>query len=324
VVFELDPMASEFEVDIEGPPETSPINGHWTASGLSSGDLFVGDQSRARRHREGRQIKLGEWVYLITNNPPETSRELVSRYNLGDFDVLAFPARESTEDLLNEYGEGLTTDNYGFDADVVLPSEVHPTIEAPINGDPGEPMLVGIMPAENIDPIFEVVPIPRTGFEVDVIEQNGPGNPRYYKTELPREGSRRFSIHQRNSNRHRLIHLHTTDTESQHDRTDSTIAQYEIGLRINQDESAQFLSALNTNQVFEFDEDFDPIDLPDRVEYVGPEGFNIELKASFIEESPHGPTTNRFTSSIDEALSELSYWVTEGCSGVEFQFHGLG
>jgi len=46
----------------------------------------------------------------------------------------------------------LTTDDYGFDADVILPAHAHPTIEAPIYGDPSETVLVGITPAEILDP----------------------------------------------------------------------------------------------------------------------------------------------------------------------------
>jgi len=151
-IFSLNPTAEEFVVDIQGPDELGPILGKWTSDGFEKGDLFVGDQSRARRHRSNRQIKQGEWVYLLTKILPNRLPDVVETHDVGSFNVLAFPARESTEDLLEEYGEGLTTDDYGFDADVILPAHAHPTIEAPIYGDPSETVLVGITPAEILDP----------------------------------------------------------------------------------------------------------------------------------------------------------------------------
>src|SRR5699024_5355248 len=117
-------------------------------------------------------------------------------------------ASEKTEVFLDHYASGLSTDRYGFDADILLPAHANPTIEAPIYAPPRESVLVGVIPSEEIDPMFEIVSIPKAASDTVTIDRTGPGTPRYYTTAIPADGSRRVSIHQRNSDRHRLIHLH--------------------------------------------------------------------------------------------------------------------
>ena len=321
----LDPTADEYVIDIEGPDTLSTITGHWSVDGLASGDLFVGDQSRARRHRSNRQIKIGEWVYLVMAHAPATLPDVVGTYDVGSFTVLAFPARESTEELLQKHGEGLTTDDYGFDADVILPASVHPTIEAPTYGAPNEGVLVGITPSEGIDPIFEVVSVPKRANDTVDIEPTGPGNPRFYPTRIPTDGSRRVSIHQRNSNRHRLIHLHPesdtdTDTIGEPTATESRT----IGLEFNTGDETAVLSPLDGETTFRVDEDFNPHLLPTNLSYVGPDGLEIEITATFVEDASLGPTLTRFTTNLAEFGSEIAHWVEQGCARVRFEFGGVG
>lgn len=320
--FTLDPTADEFRVSISGPRELETLLGEWTADGLAEGDLFVGDQGRARRHRSNRQIKQGEWVYLLMSFAPAYLPELVEKSTLGDYDVLAFSAGESTEELLEEYGEGLTTDAYGFDADVLLPAETHPTIEAPIAGESGEPVLVGVTPAEGIDPTFEVISIPKRANDVVEIEPTGPGNPRYWTTSVPMEGSRRISIHQRNSNRHRLIHLHA-EPDSSDDKFRSDPEMIGLAVYIDGDEPV-LLSPFGETGSVRVGTDFEPAVLPSVLEYRGPDGLDIEVYATFADESSLGPTLRRITQSIEEFVPELSHWVREGCELAQFEFDGIG
>lgn len=324
-VFTLNPGADEYVIDIEGPDALDHITGRWTADELAKGDLFVGDQSRARRHQSNRQIKEGEWVYLLTSIAPRTLPDVVETYDIGSFTVLAFPARESTKDLLEEYGEGLTTDDYGFDADVILPADAHPTIEAPIQGSPEDRVLVGITPAEGIDPIFEVVSIPKGTDDTVDIEPTGPGNPRFYPTRIPPDGSRRVSIHQRNSNRHRLIHLHSesedeTDITAEADETGDRI----VGLELDLGDDTTALTPLDGDSRLRLADDFNPHLLPSSLSYVGPEGLEIEVTATFVEDASLGPTLTRFTTDIEELAAEITHWVEQGCEAVRFEFGGLG
>lgn len=50
VVLDLDPQADQFELQITGPDTLEAIIGSWTAPGLQHGNLFVGEENRARRH----------------------------------------------------------------------------------------------------------------------------------------------------------------------------------------------------------------------------------------------------------------------------------
>lgn len=320
VSFDVNPTADTFVIEIDGPAELERITGRWTADGLKKGDLFIGDQSRARRHRSNRLIKQGEWVYVTVVSAPPNLPDVVSVYELPSFDVLAFPARAETEDLLEKYGNGLTTDDYGFDADVILPAETHPTIEAPIYGKPSQSVLVGIRPSEEIDPVFEVISIPKTSNQVE-IPPTGAGNPRFYTTEIPAKDSRRVSIHQRNSNRHRLIHLHPDA-----DDCFSTIQMPDrpIGLRFEYNDETTHLSPLSEIKTVTVDPDFEPLELPYALEYDGPDGFELELQASFIDASQLGPTITRITTDIEEIVEEMIDWIEQGCEEIQVVFDGIG
>jgi hypothetical protein len=319
-VVPLDPGVGDFEVEITGPAELDAITGLWTALGLSQGDLFVGDQRRARRHQSNRQIKEGEWVYVLTAAAPPHLPDIVSNYRIGSLDALAFPAREETEDLLEDHSEGLITNHYGFDADVVLPADAHPTIEAPVYGTPGEQVLIGATPSDEIDPMFEVVAIPKRASDVVDLEPTGPGKPRYYTTTIPPDGSRRVSIHQRNSERHRLVHLHPVDS----DKRTTDLEPRIIGIQLYVDDEPVLLSPVNDMTAYEFDQEFNPHALPAILDYDGPEALELEVTGSFINDAQFGPRITRFTTAIEELAGELSNWVINGCESVRIEFGGHG
>lgn len=322
VTFNLDPTADQFRVSVTGPDTLADILGDWTADGLADGDLFLGDQARARRHRSNRQVRQGEWVYLTTNFSPPFLPELVDTMEIGEFDVLAFPARESTEQVLEKYSEGLTTDDYGFDADVILPASVHPTIEAPLAGEPGEKVLVGVIPSPEIDPTFEVVSIPKQQGDITDISPTGPGNPRFWTTTVQDSESSRISIHQRNSNRHRMVHLYPEDRSPD----DHTLPNFDsVGLRVHfQNGDSTELGPITGQQSVTIGSEFNPDALPSMIEYLGPDGLDIEVQATFISESDLGPNLTRTTQSLTTFLPELSHWVRQGCEHVEFIFDGIG
>jgi len=322
VFFELDPSATEYTIEIEGARLPGALTGRWSEQGLDDGDLFAGDQSRARRRRVDQQIKQGEWVYLVTTDVPETLPEIVQSRSLSSYTILAFPARTETQSLLDAYGEGLTTDQYGFDADMILPSAAHPTSEAPIEGHEKQPVLVSVTPAPEIDPTFEVVSIPHRKGDVTEIDPTGPGNPRFYKTEFPSQGSRRISVHQRNSNRHRLVHLHTVDEKTDiHHGEDTSFDP--VGLQLDLGEEI-LLGPLSGQTRAVISDQALIASLPTRVSYVGPEGLSIEFEAKFRPGSPHGRIVRRSTTDVEQSIPEISQWALQGCEGVVFDFDGLG
>ena len=323
VTFELDPRSEGYSVDIEGPGVAHTVVGNWTSDSLSQGDLFVGDQTRARRFQDKRQIKHGEWVYVLTEDRLTDVPDLVTTFSLAEWTVLAFPARPETEDLLEEHSTSLTTDNYGFDADVVLPAEAHPTSDAPINSAPDDSILVGVVPAAELDPVFEIVSVPKRDGDTVELKSTGPGNPRYFKSAIPTQGSRRISVHQRNSSRHRLVHFHTEETtERFQDPIEEEMGN--IGLEIELDDEPPQLSPLGEVSKYTFPKDFSPMTLPGVVSYSGPSGLTIEVTATFPPSSDGNSTVTRTTTELEPLLPNIGHWIQQGCAEVVFDFDGIG
>lgn len=323
VFLDLDASAEEFSVQISNADHLEKLQGHWTAEGLSDGDLFIGDQNRARHHTRNRQVKEGEWVYAVTDTEPKSLPDLASVYTLESFTVVGFPVQEETQDLLEEYTDESMADQYGFNANIVLPAAANPTSEEPIEGQSGEPVLICVTPDEEIDPTFEVVSVPRKDNDVTEIEPTGPGNPRYYRTTFPEEGSRRISIHQRNSSRHRLVHLHANERRPS-PGPDTTAASEQIGLLVDQDDEEILLSPLTGRSTITLDSDINPASLPSRISYVGPEGLEMDLRARFPANVAHGPLVSRSTDDLEGLLPEVSHWVTQDCEQVTVSFDSLG
>jgi hypothetical protein len=319
VSLDLDPSADNYLVEITGDAVPDKLRGTWSAEPLADGDVFLGDQTRSRRFVQDRQVKPGEWVYLIVDARPTDLPDIVTVHELEDKQVLGFPARDETEALLETHGPGFTTDNHGFDADVIFPSRGHPTSEAPIEAPTGEMVLVGVTPAEEIDPVFEIVPIPRSSGDVDTLDQTGPGNPRFYRITIPSSGSRRISIHQRNSSRHRMIHLHSGE-EIDPSKTEPG----RIGLEISSKETDAFIGPLTGETTHNFPTDYAGVSLPIDVEYCGPEGLELELTAIFKEGASMGPQLTRTTTDLAATLEEVSFWIEEGCTELIISFDGLG
>lgn len=322
VIFDLDPEKDEYQLSFAGPSLVKNLTGDWTTETLQEGDIFVGDQTRARRFRSNRQVKNGEWVYIVTAAEPSATGESVSTHSLGEWTLLAFPARPETADLLDEYGTGLRTDDYGFDADVLMPAEAHPTADKPIIAEPGETVLIGVTPAEELDPVFEIVSIPKREADTDQLEPTGPGNTRFHKTKMPTRGSKRISVHQRNSSRHRLIHLHAED------RTDGIVPDGllngEVKLQYSGENQSARLSPLEEDSSIMIDENVSPMSLPSSLEYIGFSGIEVEVIAYFPDDHPESPLIRRSPESVEAVFPNVGHWVTQGCTEAKFAFDGIG
>lgn len=324
VTFKLDPDSDKYEISIDAPDELDIINGTWTANGVEPGDLFVGDQTRARRASSKRQIKTNEWVYGVTSEGTTIDLDEISSHRIGDIELLSFPAREDTADVLNEFGLDLRTDEYGFDADVILPTNAHPTADKPIHATPGEPVLIGVTPSKDLDPVFEIVSVPRAeNNETVELEQTGPGNTRFYKTKVPTRGSRRISVHQRNSNRHRLVHLHAVEPKDQEPLSRSMYGR--LGLKISLDDTETLLSPLAGDRSYEFDggDAGSLAALPAFVDYIGPQGLELEIEATFPSDAAMG-SVHRSTTDLQSELTNVGHWVSQGCTNLTVTFDGIG
>lgn len=322
VTLDLDPTADIYQLQITGPDTLDSITGTWTASRLQHGDLFVGDETRAQRYNSDRQVRKDKWVYLVSENPPQSEVSFIDIFDFAGVSLLGFRASEKTEPFLDRYGEGLSTENYGFDADVVLPAHTNPTVEAPLYAPPEESILVGVTPAEEVDPIFEVVSIPKNANDTVEIDRTGPGNPRYYTTKVPADGSRRVSIHQRNSDRHRLIHLHPSEESTAIDTPNSESRR--IGIEIQHDDDRELLSPIGGPTSKRMPAGFNPHLLHTDLDYVGPDGLELEMVATFVEDAPLGPTITRNVSEFDKMISEVVHWVESGCINLKIRFNGIG
>lgn len=325
VFLDLDASVEEFSVQISNADHLETLQGHWTAESISDGHLFIGDQNRARRHTGNRQVKEGEWVYAVTETEPyrESLPNPASVYTLNSFVIVGFPVQEETQNLLKRYTDESMADQYGFNANIVLPAVANPTSEEPIEGQSGDPVMICVTPDEEIDPTFEVVSVPRKDNDVTEIEPTGPGNPRYYRTMFPVEGSRRISIHQRNSSRHRLVHLHATESPSL-SGPDIIAESEQIGLLVDVDDEEVLISPLTGQSTITLNSDINPASLPARVSYIGPEGLEIDLKVRFPADAAHSPLVSRSTDDLEELLPEISHWVIQGCEQVTFSFDSLG
>jgi hypothetical protein len=235
---------------------------------------------------------------------------------------LAFPARPETENLLEDYGTGLRADDYGFEADVLLPADAHPTADKPIIASPRATVLIAVTPAEELDPVFEIVSIPKREGDTVELDQTGPGNTRFYKTTVPQQGSKRISVHQRNSSRHRLIHLHADDqdTESIPDQ----LVDAEIGLLYSDGETETIVSPIGDQNCLKIESEVSPVSLPSAIEYHGPAGLEVEVTAYFPDSHSEAPFIRRSPGSLESVLPNVGHWVTQGCKEAEFTFDGLG
>jgi len=322
VIFELDPQADRYQLSLSGPGLVSNLDGEWTTGLLQDGDLFVGDQTRARRFTSNRQVKNGEWVYIVTDSKPPDHNQAVSVHSLGEWTLLAFPARPETENLLEDYGTGLRADNYGFESDVLLPAEAHPTADKPIIATPETTVLIAVTPAEELDPVFEIVSIPKRESDTVELDQTGPGNTRFYKTTVPQQGSKRISVHQRNSSRHRLIHLHADDQDTE--TIPDQLVYAEIGLVYSGDETETMVSPIGEQASLTIESDVSPVSLPSAVDYIGPAGLEVEVTAYFPESHSDAPFIRRSPESLESVLPNVGHWVQQGCTEAEFAFDGMG
>jgi hypothetical protein len=70
--------------------------------------------------------------------------------------------------------------------------------------------------------------------------------------------------------------------------------------------------------------DINPHLLHEGLEYVGPEGLELEVVATFAEDAPIESTITRDVSVFEDIIPEVVHWVDSDCVELEVRFDGIG
>lgn len=320
VEVELDPSADEYKLCVKGPEGFESITGIWQSDPVEVDDLFIGDQKRAKKHTSDRRINDGEWVYVVTESIPSPLPDAAETFNLDSFDVIGFPVIDETSDLFETLVDSSRQDQYGFEANIMLPRWANPTSDEPVIGQPDQEALIGVQPAEEIDPVFEIVSVPKSAEPVRQLEQTGPGNPRFYITEFPKDGSQKISIHQQRSERHRFVHLFSSDEPHQQQMIGETEQEITCGVKLTYGDEDELLTPIEgpSNQTLRRD-----LLTSAPISLLGPDGMEVEVRTTFPENSNLGPTITR-TTTVGDGVPEQMDWIQSECKSINIVFDRLG
>jgi len=322
VEVELNPAAEQYVTQVDSGDRFDTIDGTWQADGLEAGDVFVGEPNHAERHESDSDplVREGEWVFIIVEGTPEAVPDGVETFQIGSWNAVGFEVDEDTRSLLREYAGIEKTDQYGFNADILLPPEADSRSEAPIFGQPNEEALVAVTPPEESDPTFEIVSVPSSGEEPAELERTGPGQPRFYRPRFPEQGSRRLSIHW--TSRHRLIHLHAQDSEPDTGR--DWRDEPGIGVRVQTDDETEFLHPIHGPSSITVRPSMQDRTVAEMLSFEGPEGYQIELEGEFPEDADFPRTLRRVEVPFDDAQRLIHTWAQEKCKVVTVSFDAAG
>jgi hypothetical protein len=322
VEVELDPSAKQYVTQVDSGGRFDTIDGNWQADGLAAGDVFVGQPTHAERHGADSDplVREGEWVFIIVENTQDEVTDRVETYQIGSWNVVGFEVDEDTRSLLREYAGIEKTDQYGFNADILLPPGADPRSEAPIFGQSEEEAFVAVAPPEESDPTFEVVSVPSSGKEPAELERTGPGQPRFFRPRFPEQGSRRLSIHW--TNRHRLIHLHAQDagTEPARNWGDEPV----LGVRIEMDNETEFLHPIRGPNSITVRPSTQDRSVAEILLFEGPDGYTVEIEGKFPEDADFPQTLRQVEVRFDEAQRLIHTWEQEECDLVTISFDAAG
>ncbi len=326
VYLELDPDATPQSTQIKtyalavSAKDTFPtIHGPWKAEYLSDGDVFIGEKTDAERETGDIESPEDEWAYIVLDEAPDNLPEAVNVYSLGDWTVIGFVVNDNTKHLISRYGNANLRDQSKFKVNVVLPPEVPPNTKSAITRPAGTEVLIGIRPPEDLDPTYEVVSVPKSeGYSE--IDQTGPGNPRLHTESIPEKGSRRVSVHQSGTDRHRLIHLHAASTSTIQPEQRST--ERSLGIRVENGSDTETLTPLSED-TYQFNPDIKPEEITGYLSFIGPDGYQLDIEA---EQTDDGDIdiARREAVTFSDFAQELPNWIREGYRDIDFIFDALG
>jgi hypothetical protein len=322
VEVELDPAAEQYVTRVDSEGRFDTIDGNWQADGLEAGDVFVGEPNHAERHGSDNDplLREGEWVFIVVEDTQDEVPDRVETYQIGSWNVVGFEVDEDTRSLLREFAGIEKTDQYGFNADILLPPGADPRSESPIFGQPDEEAFVAVTPPEGSDPTFEVVSVPSSGEEPAELERTGPGQPRFFRPPFPEQGSRRLSIHW--TNRHRLIHLHAQDTDVKPGQ--EWRGEPAIGICIEMDDETKFLHPIRGPNSITIRPSIQDRSVAEMLSFEGPEGYEVELEGAFPEDADFPQTLRRIEVTFDDAQRLIHTWAQEECELFTVSFDAAG
>lgn len=325
VRIDLDPEAGGYRVSIEAGDSLDALDGVWESSGPSEGDTFVGTPERARRVDVGSTnepaVKPHDWVYVLQSDKPSDLPGVIEAYDVGPWVALGFEVTSDTEKYLKEYVGIEKADKSPFYADIVLPAWADPGTSSPVQGPPGSEALIAVIPPPEADPDFEVVSVPRDLEQMTHLPKTGAGEPRYVRPTFPTRGSKRILVHW--AARQRLVHLHTAEdpTNGAHDLKRGP----SIGIRVDTIEGESvLLNPLTGPRRATVDASEDAPPIKTCLDFAGPEGYELDFRMEMLGQDDDSDSLERHGVTFQEALSEISYYVSEDSDGIEFSFDALG
>lgn len=313
----LDPEVDEYHITVDSDERFAALDGDWQADGLTPGDVFVGEKARARRVKSASSvIETGQWVYVVVNNPPEDVPECVEIYQSGMRDVIGTEVTDETLEFLQDYTDVQGSGESTFDADVLLPADVHPRSDA-VYDEPETEVLVGIQPRGESDPTFQII-VPGDKDQNTVIDPVETGAPRFYTTEIPADGSERRDIYGLGESR-------TIELVSRSDQ-DETVRSWKDDptISVNVDDGETLLLDPTTDGTHTFGPDADADAIAGSIEFEVPEGYRFDIRAEFPEDVDFATVIRRSEVTTEEARTAISTWIREDCDRIEIDFDAAG
>lgn len=204
----LKPDESNFRVCISSGIRKEPVVGVWTADGVQPHDVFIGDEQRAERIKSSIPLREGETIYYVLGKYETEPDFQFKRIQIGNKIIVSFEIRREIEDKIRGFLPKAILEKSSFTVDLLQPIELNPQIIGPVDGSPNSDILVSIIPPPGRNLNLEIVSVPSSSSPVIPLPSTAPGEPRYYLTKFPNEGSKKMSVHY--MDRHVFLQFHSS------------------------------------------------------------------------------------------------------------------
>jgi hypothetical protein len=209
VQIRLKPGHSEYRVCISSGVKKDPVVGIWTATGLRTHDVFIGNENRAEKVKDSIPLREGETLYYVLDSDDSEPDFPHNRVRVGNHEIISFEVRKEIEDQIREILPKSTLEKSSFTVDLLLPVESNPQVIGPVVGSPNSEILISVIPPLGRNLELEIVSIPAGSSPVIPLPTTAPGEPRYYQTKFPNHGSKKMSVHY--LDRHVFLQFHSTE-----------------------------------------------------------------------------------------------------------------
>lgn len=315
----LEQGAQEYSIHIQtnDNPSLEKLAGKWKAEGVKPGDIFVGDKTRA--HRVSGQVKAsaGDWVGIVTDDDPNDSRDEVDVYEVGNHYIVGFQYHDE-QDILTDYLGEEMVQRERFSADLVLPPRSTPNSEAPQAIMAGEEILVGITPAPETDPEFEIVPFPRDAGDVDQLDALGEGVARFWGQPFPGSEAFQVTVHRPNTDEHRLLQFEPTETvDYPHWESEPRLS-----LTVKAQDETHELNPIRGPTELTLPETVNAPEFVDHLEMTSPDNYRFDVLLELNTSADHS-TVRRQNVTLTEVQPLIKDALKEGAKLLQFKLDGL-